>query len=229
MLHSRDRALHDEDIGSRFLGDGTEFRRALWNRTHRRDRAAILDLPHPRPDQFRLHRFLINFLQKSSDFVLLRLHDFLEYFRLILVSRLDAFKIEHRQTAELAHRHGKTHVHHSIHGAGQDRNFQFQGRGLTPRQPKGSIDLVRIDRDAARHERDLVETVSHARFSVTTNPHSHIKSNTFEFKSFVQTPAPRAAWEQGIGAIFELEPANDTPQPEAKSFSFASPPVPFTT
>src|SRR5439155_26111996 len=55
------------------------------------------------------------------------------------------------------------------------------------------------------------------------------KSNTFEFKSFVQTPAPRAAWEQGIGAIFELEAANDTPQPEAKSFSFAPSAVPFTT
>src|SRR5439155_8618574 len=98
-----------------------------------------------------------------------------------------------------------------------------------PRQAKSGIDLVRINRDTAGHERDLVETVSHARFSVTANPHSHIKSNTFEFKSFVQTPAPRAAWEQGIGAIFELEAANDAAQPEAKSFSFAPSAVPFTT
>src|SRR5881398_2403929 len=139
------------------------------------DRTATLDLPHPRPDQFPLHRFLINFLQEGSYFVLVRLDDFLEHFRGIFVARLDAFKIEHRQTAELAHFHGKTHVHHSIHGAGQDRNFQVQGRGLAPRQPKGSIDLVRIDRDAARDQRDLVETISHAGFSVTANPHSHIK------------------------------------------------------
>ena len=53
--------------------------------------------------------------------------------------------------------------------------FNSKRRGLAPRQPKGSIDFVRIDRDAARDERDLVETISHARFSITANPHSHIK------------------------------------------------------
>src|SRR5205807_9554494 len=123
----------------------------------------------------------------------------------------------------------KTHVHHTIHGAGQNRNFQFQRFGLSPRQAKGGIDLVRINRDTARHEGDLVETVGHARFSVTANPHSHIKSNTFEFESFVQASATRAAWQHGIGAIFELETTNDTPQPEAKSFPFAPSAVPFTT
>src|SRR5205823_13844357 len=104
-----------------------------------------------------------------------------------------------------------------------------QRPGLAPLPTKSCIHLGRVNRDTSWHERQLIQTISHPRFSVTANPHSHIKSNTFEFKSFVQTAATRTAWQHGIGAILELEAANDTPQPEAKSFSFAPSAVPFTT
>src|SRR5439155_19585261 len=107
--------------------------------------------------------------------------------------------------------------------------FQFQRCHLAPRQAENGINLVRINRDTAGDERDLVEPVGHARFSVTANPHSHIKLNAFEFESFVQTPTARTLREQGIGAVFELEAANDTPQPVAKSFAFAPSAVPFTS
>src|SRR5207253_6793184 len=50
---------------------------------------------------------------------------------------------------------------------------------------------------------------------------SIVSLNAFEFESFVQAPTARTAGEQGIGAVFELEAANDTPQPVAKSFAFA--------
>jgi len=58
---------------------------------------------------------------------------------------------------------------------------------------------------------------------------STVSLNAFEFESFVQTPTARTAREQSIGAVFELEAANDAPQPVAKSFSFPPSPVPFTT
>jgi len=58
---------------------------------------------------------------------------------------------------------------------------------------------------------------------------STVSLNAFEFESFVQTPAARTAREQSIGAVFELEAANDATQPVAKSFSFPPSPVPFTT
>ena len=114
-------------------------------------------------------------MQQSGNVVLVRLHNFLEHFGRIFVACLDAFQVEHRQAAEPAHFDGKTHIHHAIHGAGQDRDFQFQRRHIASRQAESSINLVRIKRDTAGDECDLVEPVSHARFSVTANPHSHIK------------------------------------------------------
>jgi hypothetical protein len=58
---------------------------------------------------------------------------------------------------------------------------------------------------------------------------SKVSLNAFEFESLVQTPAAGTAREQSIGAVFELEAANDAPQAVAKSFAFAPSAVPFTT
>jgi len=49
----------------------------------------------------------------------------------------------------------------------------FKRIGVLARQTKTDVDLVWINRDAARDERDLVEPVGDPRFSISTNPHSH--------------------------------------------------------
>src|SRR5690349_1684989 len=229
MPDGGDGALDYKNIGARFLRDCAEFRSPLRNRTYRGNRATVLDLAYSGPNQFWLHRFLVNFLQQGGNVVLVCLHNFLKHFGRILVARLDAFQIEHCQAAEPAHFDGKTHIHHAIHGAGQNRNLQLQRGRVASRQAESSINLVRINRDTAGDERDLVEPVSHARFSVTANPHSHRTLNAFEFESFVQTPTARTAREESIGAVFELEAANDAPQAVAKSSAFAPSAFPFTT
>ena len=97
----------------------------------------------------------------------------MQNFLRILVAGLHAFEIEDGEAAELAHRDGEPHIDHAIHRAGQNRDFEFERLRVSPRQAPGDVDFVRINRDPTRDERDLVETIGHARFSISANPHSH--------------------------------------------------------
>ena len=97
----------------------------------------------------------------------------MQNFLRIFVARLHAFEIQHGEPAEFAHRDGETHIDHAIHRAGQDRDLEFERLRILARQTPGDIDFVRINRDAAGDERDLVEPVGHASFSISANPHSH--------------------------------------------------------
>ncbi len=168
-----DGALDDENIRAGFLRDRSEFRRPLRNGTDRRGRAAVFDLPDARRDQIFLHRFLVNFLEQPGDLRFVGFDNFLENFLRVFVARLDAFEIQNGQAAELAHLDGEAHIDHAIHRAGQDRDLEIERFRVSPRQTPGDVDFVRIDRDPARDQRDFVEPVGHARFSISANPHSH--------------------------------------------------------
>ena len=173
MADGRDGALHDENIRARFLRDFSEFRRALWDRADGRGRAVVLHLADAGRDQIFLDRFLINFLKQAGDFRLVGFDNFLENFLRIFVARLHAFEVQHGEPAEFAHGDGETHVDDAVHGAGQNRNFEFERLGVAPRQTPGDVDLVRIDRDPARDERDFVEPIGDASFAISADPHSH--------------------------------------------------------
>ena len=67
----------------------------------------------------------------------------------------------------------KLHIDHAIHRAGQDRDFELERLRVLARQAPGDVDFVRVNRDATRDERDFVEAIGHARFSIAANPHSH--------------------------------------------------------
>ena len=168
-------AVPTQDLRSRMrrMRDRAELFRALRYGADRGQRAAILDLPNARRNQIGLHRFLVNSLQERGHFGFVRLDNSLQNLPRIFVARLHAFQIEHGEAAQLAHGHSEANIDHSIHRAGQDRDFEFEGRGIFPRQSKRRLDLVRIDRDTAGHKRDLIEAVGHACLAIATDPHSH--------------------------------------------------------
>ena len=173
MADGRDGALHDENIRAGFLRDPAELLSLLRDRADGRDRAAVFDLLHARRDQIFLDRFLVNLLEERGDFRFIRFNDLLQNFLWMFVARLHPFQVEDREPAELAHRDGELHVDDAVHGAGQDRDLQLDRVGIPPRDPKRRVDFVRIDRHAAGDESDLIEPISHARFAIAANPHSH--------------------------------------------------------
>ena len=91
----------------------------------------------------------------------------------VFVAGLDAFEIQHAEAAELAHLDGEAHIDHAIHRAGQDRDLELERLRVSARQTQGDVDFVRVDRDSPRDQRDFVEPIGHARFSIPANPHSH--------------------------------------------------------
>src|SRR6266404_1930236 len=64
VSRGRDRALYNVNIGAGFLRDWSELGRTLRNGTDGGDSAFIFDLFHPRRDQIRVNRLLINSLQQ---------------------------------------------------------------------------------------------------------------------------------------------------------------------
>ena len=133
----------------------------------------VFDLANARRDQIFLHRFLVNLLQQRRHFRLVGVDDFLQDFLRILVAGLYAFEIEDGEAAEFSHRDRELHIDHAIHRAGQDRDLEFERRGIPAGQSPGNVDFVRVNRHASGDECDLVEAIGHARFSVPANPHSH--------------------------------------------------------
>src|ERR1043166_3418857 len=94
--------------------------------------------------------FLINSLEKRGYFRFVGIDNFLENFLRIFVARLDAFEIQDRKATEFAHRDRELHIDHSVHRAGEDRDFQFERPGIFARQTKTDVDFVWIDGDATR-------------------------------------------------------------------------------
>jgi hypothetical protein len=51
MANRRNSALHNKHVGTCFLSNPTEFGRSLRNRTDRRNRIAVFDLPNSSGNQ----------------------------------------------------------------------------------------------------------------------------------------------------------------------------------
>ena len=93
MPRSGNRALHNENVRPCLLRNLAEFNGTLRDGTHRRERAAILNLAHACRDQVLLDWFLVNPLQQRGNFGFVCLYDFLQDFLRILVARLHSFEI----------------------------------------------------------------------------------------------------------------------------------------
>ena len=124
-------------------------------------------------DQFLLDRLGINFLNQGGDVVLARLDNLGEHFGGVGVAGLHAFQIDHAQAAQPAHLDAEAHIGHAVHGAGDDGDFERDAAAVVARDVEGGVHLVGVDGDFAGHKGDFVKPISDARFSISSNPHSH--------------------------------------------------------
>src|SRR5882724_2441324 len=168
------RALHYENLSASVLRDPSKFSGTLRNGTHRSQYTAILDLAHTRRDQILLDGFLVNSLQQCSNVGLICFDDFLQYFLRVFITRLHSFEIQNGETAQFVHGDGKMHVDHSIHGAGEDWDFQPKWLCVFTRQTENDVDFIRVDGYPPRYKRDFVEPVGHTRLAISAYPHPHI-------------------------------------------------------
>lgn len=175
MTDSGNRALHNENIRASFLGDPAKFCCTLGNGTHRRYNPRVLDLAHARRNKILLDGFLVNSLQQRSNFGFTSIDNLLQNLLWVLVARLHSFQVQNGKPAQFVHGNGEADIHNSIHRAGEDRNLQLKRFRCFARQTKRDVHFVRVDRHAAGHKRDFIETISHARLPVSAYPHSHVK------------------------------------------------------
>ena len=182
MANSGDRGLDNKDVRAGFLRDGPEPFGALRDGTDGTKDSGGLDLFHSLGDQRFFDIFLaINLLCQVRRFFLRGTGDLVENFRRILVPRLDSFKIENRDPAQLAHRDGELHIHHAIHGTGQNWHFDLMLSNL-----ERGIDFVGINRQIAWHQRNVVKPISDSCFPVSSNPHAHNYSSPQLLKIVIQ-------------------------------------------
>ena len=225
MPHGADGALHDENVRACFLGDPAIESRLLRNGGNGGKHTGLFDLAYPGHDEVLVHRFLIDALQQARDLGLIGFENLMQHFLRVFVAGLDTFQIQDRQAAQLAHLHGKRHVHNPVHRAGEDGNAQAERFTVTARDDEGSIDLVGVDGYLSGDERDLVEPVGHSGFTVTANPHAHRKKvktgkrslERVDYHTFVGPPASVTERQGGVAVVLEFKPTYRATQPKLQS------------
>ena len=145
----------------------------------RDDAAALAQFLHAPGDEFFLDRLEIKFLDLLGHRAFVGLGDLRQRILGIVVAGLHALEIDHAETAQPGHFVAEADVRHAVHGAGDDGDLEPQRLlAAGPGDDERGVDLVRVDGDFARHERDLVEPVGDARLAITSDPHSH---NSYSF------------------------------------------------
>ena len=96
----------------------------------------------------------------------------------VLVASLDPFEVEHSKPPSLPMAIAiLTSTTPSIALA---RMGILRVIGLVPpRNSERDVDLIRINGDVSRHQRDLIEAIGHAGLPVPSNPHSHFRLSIF--------------------------------------------------
>ena len=159
MARSQHGALHDEHVRAGLLRDvGT----LLGPRRHAGDRARharVLYLLDAFADELRLDRLAVRLFQHRVEGGLVGGGDPLDDRARVLVTRVHAVEVEDCDAAELAHRDRELDIDHSVHGRSPERELELE----TIAHREGDVDLVGVERDAARHECDLVESIGATR------------------------------------------------------------------
>src|SRR5467141_1787706 len=159
MSRGQHRALDDQNVGSGLLDElGTLFG-ASWDGGDGAWNARCLDRPDACADQLGCDRLSVGLSEDGIDRRLVRLCDLLDDRRRILIARVDAVEVEHRNSAKLAHRDRELDVDDAVHRGTPERKWKRE----TVTHRKRYVDLVGVERHAARHERDFVEPVSATR------------------------------------------------------------------
>src|SRR6185436_8259729 len=106
----------------------------------------------------------------------------------VVVTGLDAFEVDDAQAAEFAHLDAELHIGYAVHGAGEDRNGELDLAAVRLGDQEAGVHLGGVDGDLARHEGDLIESISDAGLAVASDPHSH---NSRSLCVKVRAAAPR--------------------------------------
>ena len=123
VLSAHHRGLHEEELGAG-LGDRlAELQGRQGGGTHRRDAAAGLDLGDALADQVLPDGLAVELLHQRYELLLAHRRDPVEHGVGVVVAALHALQVQHPQGALAGELHAHAHIHHSIHGAGDDRDL----------------------------------------------------------------------------------------------------------
>jgi hypothetical protein len=87
----------------------------------------------------------------------------------VLVPGLDALEVEHGEAPQPSHLDGEAGIGHAVHCRRDDGKLDAPAAEL-PRH----VDLVRIDRDGARNQGDVVEPIRDPSLPSAPDPHAHL-------------------------------------------------------
>jgi hypothetical protein len=166
-----DRRLDDEEVGAGLLGQLREPEGPLRDGRDDDRRAPLLDLTDAPVDELLLDGLAVDRLDDPRGFLGRGRDDLLDHLVGGLVARLDALQVEDGQPAEAAHLRREACVGDAVHRRRDDRELDASAAKLP-----GDVDLVRVDRDGARDQRDVVEAIRDPSLAPAAYPHAHAGS-----------------------------------------------------
>ena len=104
-----------------------------------------------------LNRLAVDLLHQRDEFVLADGGDAIQHLVGVFVAGLNTLKVQHAEGAQLGQANGHAHVHHAVHGAGDDRDLALDA----PQGPTGIGDLG-VHRATPRHQSDFIDSVGPA-------------------------------------------------------------------
>ena len=146
--------MDDEDVGACGGGYWPEAFGLTRRRGDRCNHAAGLDFGDASLDQVIADGRLIQALHELGNDLGRGGGDLRERLVRLLVAALQAFEVQHGQSAELAQRDREAHIDHTIHGRSDERD----GETVIAERP-AQVDVVGVQGLDAWHDRHVVEAI----------------------------------------------------------------------
>ena len=185
VLGAHHRGLHEEDLGTG-LGDRlTKLHGRHRGGTHRRDAAAGLDLGNPLADEILPDRLAVELLHQRHELLLAHRRDPVQDRVGVVVAALHPLKVQHPQGSLAGEFHAHPHIHHAIHGAGDDRDLPLDA----PQGP-AAVGDGGIDGAPPRHQGDLIDAVgtTHGSGSAQLDGHRQVERNRHKLSTGLAHP-----------------------------------------
>ena len=170
MLGADHRGLHKKEIGTGF-GDGfAEFEGGHGRGAHGGNATALLDFSDPQADQVFAHRLAVELLHQRHELLFADRGDAVEHRVGVVVAALHPLKVEHPEGAQLGELTAHPHIHHAIHGAGNDRDLP----GDSAQGPAAVRDR-RVHGATPWHQGNLIDAIGTTHRAGATELNVHLK------------------------------------------------------